>query len=458
MLDKGRDTLGDPPVPLFSPLVDVHWLRMVPHRVPVPPGIRPGDMSWRGNNLMHDIPFLEALRVLSEATGDGRYREAVKSELDFFAHNCPHPETGLFPWGEHAQWCFVTKEAQPNAALAAREQAVVHDHLRFAPEWLWKELWDRTPEAVLGFARGLDGHIVNQNTFEHCRHAGINSRWDRSQPRTGAGTDFARHSGFYIFDCLFAYRESQDVTLLDWARKKLAWHVDRRLPTGIIPSAVRTPQEHDEGQHDLLALCTFDAGTMLGEDTPEGKEFHEIACQLLEARAALDGQTSPVPQTNDLCAWGWAYGQSNASEFIPGLRHKQIYDRTGVAWYGDAVVERARMLMKAPPPPDHFPSLAWDFWGNMELAVEAYLVSGDRAFLDHAAKVAGWAIEKLVRRDVIMGASNMQYMIGGYYGNTERPGYYYSCSGTPSLVRGFLRLALIQEGKTDILGTDAHFR
>ena len=57
-----------------------------------------------------------------------------------------------------------------------------------------------------------------------------------------------------------------------------------------------------------------------------------------------------------------------------------------------------------------------------------------------------------------MGASNMQYVLGGLYGSEDRPGFYYSCTGTPSLVRGLVRLALVLEGEQDILGTDAHFR
>lgn len=459
MLEHGRDSLGDPPAPLFAAVIDVHLLKQVPWQVDHPPGVRPGDVSWSGNNLMHDIPFLEALRALTRLTGESRYEDAADEELEFYGHNCPHPATGLFPWGEHAEWRFTTKSPAANSTVLWDPDLIIHDHLHFAPEWFWGRLWEESPEAVIAFARGLDGHIVNRETFEHCRHAPIQRHRNLTEPKASAGTDFARHAGFYIFDCLYAYKHSRDEGLLEWARRKLAWHTDRRHPNGIIPGCARTEQEAGEGQHDKLALCVLDAGTMVGEDTVAGREFADVGRELLAARAALDQRSSPVPeQPAEICAWGWAYSASTPSCYHTGLLHKQLYDRTGIQWYADSVVEQARLCAKAAPPPERFPTIAWDFWGNMALPLAAYVLSGDETLLKRAATVGQWALQKLVRKDVIMGASNMQHVLGGYYAGSERPGFYYSCTGTPSLVRGLLRLALLQEGQEDVLGTDTHFR
>ena len=107
----------------------------------------------------------------SRPTGDSRYARAVYEELASFARNCPHPVTGLFPWGEHAVWCLMTHRPCSLGWRPDEPENITHDHLRKAPAWLWQRLWREKREAVMNFVRGLDGHIVNRETFEHCRHA-----------------------------------------------------------------------------------------------------------------------------------------------------------------------------------------------------------------------------------------------------------------------------------------------
>ena len=103
ILDVGRGEVDGEPCPLFAGVVDVDTGRVLTAMTAAPPAIRVADFNWCGNNMMHDILLLEVLDALTPLTGDARYAQATDDALRYYANHCPHPETGLFPWGEHAQ-------------------------------------------------------------------------------------------------------------------------------------------------------------------------------------------------------------------------------------------------------------------------------------------------------------------------------------------------------------------
>ena len=484
MLACGRDNCGEEPGPLFAGTIDVGRCEPTLFYTIPPPGIRLSDFNWCGNNLMHDIPFLETLNALSRITGDGRYAEAVDRVFAFYGANCPHPDTGLFPWGEHAQWSFPDRRTLPchfsyGLSHLLDDNYITHDHLRFAPEWFWEGMWKHHPDAVVRFAHGLNRHIVNEDTFEHNRHASLTANWwrDPKNPDDGPGKDFARHAGHYIFDCLFAYRKSGDRSLPDWCRRKLDWHLDRRLPNGIIRGCARTPGENQEGQHDALALCVWDAAELLESGTPENKEFADAASELMDARlrqvakrprpAIEDGADETVWLSGYFRKVPGIQGRKSADCMVGGSFGHLMYERTGTEWYADSIVEHGRWTVQnVPPPPSHVPVLAKGFSEKLDLTLAAYAVSGDNCFLQGADRIARWASEALFRNGLFMGASNMRLFCTTAnleYHQDERaepptPGLYYSVSGTPLLVRNLLRLALLQEGEEDVLGADRHSR
>ena len=477
MLEVGRDPWPDDPSPLFAGVIDVGARQGIVSLTIPPPGIRTSDYNWCGNNLMHDLPFLEALDQLTSLTGDQRYAKAVEDVITFYGANCPHPKTGLFPWGEHAQWSFADKSPL-NCGLGAgfyyckTDEYTIHDHLRFAPQWFWERMWDRHPDSVVRFAHGLDMHIMNHDTFEHNRHGPLAGKHWNEIPYLGQGKDFARHAGHYIFECAFAYRKSGDSTLLDWARRKLAWHLDRRLPNGIISGCVRTENETKEGQHDSLALALWDAAAALGEDTPEGREFGDHARDLFDARARLLKDAAiRTPEEIELGDWMWMTGyfrQPRRSAGGVGVGGNiLLYYRAGMQIIADAAVASARWAHDhTPPPPQHLPVLAKLFSGRIAQQLTAHDLTGEQVFLDHAAKVADWCIDELWRNDLFMGAgkirmyrkkSSFEYHLDEW-AEPDTPGLYTSVSGVPMLIRNLLRLALKQEGVEDALGVDLYSR
>ena len=152
MLSIGRGPGDDPPGPLFAGVIDAGARNIGVAMMVPPPGIRIADFNWCGNNLMHDVPFLETLRALSNLTGDPRYGGAVDEVFSFYGKHCPHPETGLFPWGEHAQWSFPDRAILPCSFTDGvhgflTDDYVIHAHLRFAPGWFWDSSMNHSSNA-----------------------------------------------------------------------------------------------------------------------------------------------------------------------------------------------------------------------------------------------------------------------------------------------------------------------
>lgn len=471
MLAFGRDPVEEDPSPLFAGVVNPVAKKALTNYVISPPGIRVTDYNWCGNNLMHDIPFLETLSALSRLISDHRYEQAVEDVFSFYGKYCPHPETGLFPWGEHLQWSFEDRKPMPCGLTRGfkyvhDEHYLIHDHLHFAPVWFWERMWARHPAAVVRFAHGLNFHIMNPETFEHNRHAPFAGHHWNEMPYQGIGKDFARHAGFFIFDCCFAYRKSGDVSLLDWSRRKRDWHLGRRLPNGLVRACIRTKTENEEGQHDQLALALWDASLVLGQETPEGREFGDQARELFDAKARWLAESSPpsFPEPGEDL---WMAGYMRKSRAGYGSGNILMYYYGGLQVVADRTVEKARWTARhLPPPPAGIPVMARVFNAAIDLQLTAFDLTGDASFLGEAARFGDLALKELFHADMLLGASHMKIFQTGQ--NSEYhvdpcahpaiPGLYYSVSGTPILTRTLLRLALKLEGMEDLLGVDTYSR
>ncbi len=473
MITFGRGSVDGEPCPLFGGVIDTKSKRVRTALSVPPPGIRLEDFNWCGNNLMHDVPLLETLYALTPLTDDPSFARAADDAIGYFAAHCPDAESGLFPWGEHLQWSFSDRRILPcgfsdGLASFLQKNYLTHDHLAFAPAFFWDRLYQASPQVVTRFAKGLDRHIVNPETFEHNRHAAVGASW-RSGPETGTGKDFARHSGFYMFDCLFAYARSGDRDLLDWARRKLRWHLNRRLPSGIVGGCVRSADEGNEGQHDSLATSVHLAAALLPPGT-EQTEFADYAHELLDARRRQQ-RPAPLPATGDAIddqVWIEGYFRKAPIPLRPANLDHLVFSISGIQAYADSLVSMANWLTRGlSAPPAHLPVLARRFCQLLDTALTGYLISADPALLAGAHRIADWAIRDLFRDGLFMGCSNLKLYSPGRtnceyhvdpWATPTTPGYYYSVSGTPSLVRNLLRLALVQSGRPDTLGIDLHRR
>lgn len=484
MLSFGRDPVNDPPHPLFGGVVDPQAKRTMISLTPPPPGVRTTDFNWCGNNLMHDIPLVECMIALTRLTGEAGYDAAVDEMLKFYGANCAHPETGLFGWGEHGQWSYADSEILPctftGGLKAYREHGwMVHDHLRCAPPWFWDRLWKHHPQAVVRFAHGLNGHIVDEKTFEHNRHASLTGKWwrDPKNPDMDKGKDFARHAGFFILDCLFAASRSDDRSLVDWSRRKLQWHMGRRLANGIVSGCARTAEENAEGQHDSFSLSVLEAAELFPEGSAERAEFAAAALELLDARVRQkrggEVQLPAVPCDGRIWRTGYFRKTDKAFALPPGNIFHMIHQRTGSQWHADSLVAAARWLVRELlPPPVNVPVTAGVFHQFIELLIAAHKIAGDPAFMTMAAQVADWAIQTLDADPLLAGVSYMRlwrtnenceqhfdpWAEEDAKSHKRASLMYYSGTGTPLLVRSLMHLAILQTGTDDILGIDLHRR
>ena len=160
MIAEGRDVYGPERSPLFASVLDMESHR-IPDEVPAcVPGQRQGDRAVRGGNAFHDVMLLRAADLLSDLTGEGKYRAAATDYLRFFLGR--RTATGLLPWGEHAHWDFF-REAVANP---------VHEYLGWPPLASWQRMWEIDPAALRAEGDGLLEHVVDLDTFDFDRHAG----------------------------------------------------------------------------------------------------------------------------------------------------------------------------------------------------------------------------------------------------------------------------------------------
>jgi len=285
------------------------------------------------------------------------------------------------------------------------------------------------------------------------------------------GKDFARHSGFFIYDAVFAYAKSGESDLLGWALERMNYHLEKRLPNGLVRGCIRSPQWEHEGQHDALTLCVRDAADLLG-DRPEGKPFMDAAGELLEACRKVRPQQplyTPEEPTGPIHPSIWVEGYFNKFplRMRPASMMRQMHERSGCSWYLDSMVESARWSARhLPPPPSGVPVVARRYHTLLENALEGYLATGDQELMDHAGQIAEWAVRDLYRNGLFLGTSNMRFIWKRANGEVymdpwtepNTPGFYTSVTGTPLLVRTLLRLALVQEGEGERLQADPYRR
>ncbi|MDF1862266.1 MAG: hypothetical protein P1U87_18765 [Verrucomicrobiales bacterium] len=60
-----------------------------------------------GCDIFEDAALYQFLIDLSEMTCDPKYREAAEEAILWWFENTQHPESGLYPWGEHLGWDLV---------------------------------------------------------------------------------------------------------------------------------------------------------------------------------------------------------------------------------------------------------------------------------------------------------------------------------------------------------------
>ena len=388
LLEKARDRQGKVHSPLIASALDRRTLRFA--RFKGIPGIRSGDRTLSGANVMHDQNLFQMLYALSQATGEERYAAEADKTLSFFFEHCQSPTTGLLAWGEHMGWDF------------ARDARIGDTHEFFRPWTLWPKCFALAPKRCDAFALGLWNHQIHDHkTGMFSRHA----RWSRHG--TGTRNEYPRHGGFYIATWAHAYKHTSNPELL----KAIVCLLDmfdriRNPRTGAVPCCTRPERAKIVWPESNLSLAVDLAACAPLVPKDLGQRMLTFARRVDDMFLKLDHDFSPEGH-------GFVSGcnADNYERFTKGSwTHTQLYT-TGYGKMTDAqeanlchlryqqvkllkyeqlILAAAGRYLTTDPDPKAvvYPGAVGDvLW----LLVACHELTGDAKYLDRADHVAGVA-------------------------------------------------------------------
>jgi hypothetical protein len=355
-------------------------------------GIRAHDRMPTGANPQHHQNLYQLLYALTEVTGDGRYREAADSALEWFFEHCQSDATGLFAWGEHIGWDFLEEKPAGNT------------HEFFRPWVLWPRSYQLDPQACERFARGLWEHqIGDPATGNFSRHA----RLDRHGP--GRDSEYPRHGGFYVGTWAAAYERTQDPVFVKAMETLVDYFDGRRSPSsGAIP-AESNPRSKGlmiwPGSNLSLAVDLWDAAGRVPERLAAKMRRSAEKCD--EVFLKIEHDLSPQGKgfvgqahTHTLAVQGFSkgvwqsgYGVGNDAAFanLCLLRYRQV----GLEGYRKLILDTAARYLESEP--DTGVPLHPGTFGNLIfLMLGAHEMTGQDQYLHCAHRYANVSIDLFV--------------------------------------------------------------
>jgi hypothetical protein len=414
MIASGTDRYGKVKSPMFASLLDMES-HSNPEDIPGnSPGQRYEDRSLKGGNLFQDIMLLQALDNMSILTGDQKYQQGVTDYLTFFLENCPHPNTGLFSWGEHAYWNFYEEQHTYDT----------HEFLGGIPYSFWERMWKINPGAVLGESDGLINHIQDFETFHFDRHANIVHPMPVPRPSKYGGMDFARHAGFYISLWTFTYSKTKDPKYMAWAEKMLDHHWTMRSAKSGLPPDKKGSKDASAASCLALSLSLLEAAELLPQGDDMRNRYERVAKTYLDAilrlpHKAADGQfliNLQMDQTPENASG--SYGEPFTYGYGGGFSADYAVLLAGV--YRLTKDDRALKLAKGfaeyytrhNPPPITDAVFARTYASIIGLFNDLYEIDQKQQYLDQANRYAKYAIDNLYYNGMFRGATNINHYEG----------------------------------------------
>ena len=416
MIAAGTDRYGAIKSPMFASLLD-----MESHRNPedVPghsPGQRYGDRSTKGGNLCQDVMLLQAMDNMTRMTGKEKYHQAVTDYLTFFLANCPHPNTGLFPWGEHAYWNFYEEKNTYN----------IHEFLGGVPYSFWERIWGINPKALINESNGLINHVKEFDNFYFDRHADITTPMPIPRSDKYGGLDFARHAGFYIHLWTFAYSKTKDPKYMAYAEKMFEHHWNLRSKTLGLPPNTKGAKFASAASTLALSLSLLEAAQLLPQGDKMRERYETAAKTYMEGILRLphkpaSGQflvTAPMDAATPETATGGDYGESYKYGYGGGFSGDYAGLLVGI--YRLSKDQRALNLAndfadfysKNNPPPITDPVYARVYSSIIGLFNDLYEIEHKPQYLQQAKRYAKYAIENLFYNGMFRGATNINHYEG----------------------------------------------
>ena len=407
MIKHGRDTYGETHSPLFAVTLD-RKTNKLPDEALLKHlrdfsrndwGVRNHDRILTGANPGQDQSLLHICYVLSEITKNEGYSKEADASLLYFLQHC-QGMTGLFAWGEHCGWDFITDKR----ATQDHKQDGTHE---FCNNWeLWERCFQLDPAATERFAKGLWEHqIADHKTGNFSRHAKI----DRHEP--GKDSQYPRHGGFYIRAWAAAYQHSKDPYYLNAITVLLGSYQNRRHPK----TDAMLGETHKRGkQNSYWASSSVTLAVELHhclDQVPEslaakmrdcGKRTDNVYTSLAHDLSGRGGYVGNAkldtlepfvirkPSKNPYSSlWTMAYGSSNSAG--PAYKCLLRYEQTGDERYKKLGIDGAERYLNGEIDREQ---VLWPLtFGNLiGMLTKAYRISGDERYLKRANDFAQQAI------------------------------------------------------------------
>lgn len=442
LIDNGLDKYGTNHTPVWVAVMDTRDFSVPREGVPTVEGIRAGDRALGGSNLYHDVKTLSAFSLLSEVTGNAKYKLAADQYKKYFLENAQSPQTGLLAWGEHLYYDLYSDSVSIEKRYKTSSWGGYwHELLRDSPPW--DELWEtdsiRAEKAIAGIRYHFYGPEAKSFLFN--RHA----HWDKAVYQSPEiAQPWIKHSGLYTHAFMFLYAKTGKQEWLGRAKGISTLYWDRRnQETNLTLSCIGDPRASsmdaslsgtsslayhllkayllDTKQEYLKdnALTLFRSIDKYAWDKEKGTYYSSLE---LNGTPVIDTATG---RPNLMKAWVSGYGKSSileygrrAAYFAYTLKKKQFLE----------IAERCIKIAGAEPFPEQF--VAENIADAIHLNLDMYDLTKNKQYLESAAGYADIGIQKLWKNGLFVRQTNDDY--------------YEAKLGIGSLVSGLLRLHLLK--------------
>lgn len=414
LLQHAPDRFGPRHTAQWASVVDTHDGSVPRRGVPTVAGVRPHDRAVGGSNAYQDLQTIGAFRVLSDLTGDARYRRAADAYLADALRYTTSPATGLLGWGEHLFYDVYEERVRVDSAFAVRPAGnggFYHEFLADTPPWA--EFWVADSVRTAGAIRGVKYHFWGPDAprFLFNRHG----HWDKPvYQKPEISQPWIKHSGLQAYSFLFLAAKTRDPEALRMAEGSASLYWNHRNPqTALTPSCIGDPRP--EAQATSLsgtALLAYFLQKGSAWAPPDWKLPQRAATLLAAAEThcwdetrqtyrvgiATDGSAPPPAskRTGQTHLTAWVSGYGTANLFEVGRTASSLARQVSAEPAYRRLAERCARAARREPAPD---TLVADNVGEaIHLNLDLYELTKKAEYLRAAGHYGQLALRHLYRR------------------------------------------------------------